>query len=75
LKPNLITYNICIDSWSKSGEAEAVDCVEEILEKMIQSDDVRPDVFTLTSVISTIAKSGKRDAPECALSVIKEWKA
>jgi hypothetical protein len=42
---------------------------------MIQSDDIRPDVFTLTSVISTIAKSGKRDAAERALSVIKEWKA
>lgn len=74
VKPNLITYNICIDAWSKSGEEKALYHVEQILETMIQSDDVRPDVFTLGSVISTIAKSGKRDAPERADSILQRMK-
>ncbi len=72
--PNGITYNICIDAWSKSGQERAVENVEEILEKMINSEGVNPDVFSFTSVISTIAKSGKADAPERCESVINRMK-
>ena len=77
VKPNLITYNICIGSWSRSGHEQSVDRAIELLDKMIDSDDnyiLQPDVFSFASVISTIAKSGKKNGLEHATSTMDKMK-
>lgn len=71
VKPNIITYNILLDAWSKSQHPDTINQVNVLLEKMIESDDVQPDVFSFSSVISTLASSGKKDAVEQAQSIIQ----
>jgi pentatricopeptide repeat protein len=75
--PNVITFNIVIDAWAKSGRQEAPLRAEAVLKKMIALSDagwhkVSPDVITFTSVISAWANTGHQLAPQRAEEILHE---
>ncbi len=74
IKPNNITYNIVLDAWGKSQHPDTINHIKSLLQKMIESEDIQPDVFSFSSVISTLASSGKKDAPEQAQHLIQQMK-
>jgi pentatricopeptide repeat protein len=57
LFPSIVTYNLMIDVWCKSGNIEkAVDC----LNKMVDEED-SPTVVTYTSLIDGLCSAGRPD--------------
>ena len=56
-KPNLLSFNACINAWAKSRSFEKAQRAKGILNRMIQlykegDHDVKPNVFTFTSVLN-----------------------
>ncbi len=51
LKPDLLSYNTCLDAFSKEGDAKSA---ERLLEQMLDSDDekIKPDSHSYTAVSS-----------------------
>ena len=56
-KPNAYTFNACINAWAKSRSFEKAREAKSILDRMIDlykagNKDVKPNVFTFTSVLN-----------------------
>ena len=73
VKPNLMTYNTCIDGLSRALQAEKA---EQLLYHMLSlsrkgDSSVMPDSFSFDSVINTFLRSGMRDAGRRAESVLE----
>ncbi|VEU40279.1 unnamed protein product [Pseudo-nitzschia multistriata] len=75
-EPNVPSYNILIDAWSKSNNEDAPNQVELLLKEMIQmcSDgDIKkgPDAITYGAVINCYSKSNLQDAPQRARDLLE----
>jgi pentatricopeptide repeat protein len=57
--PNTISYNTILNAWSKSDLPGAAQRAQKVLEFMLKSnnEDIRPDIYSFTSVINAYAKS------------------
>jgi hypothetical protein len=78
MKPNTITFTAVITAWARSGEADAGERAEKLLDGMIklykdgEDIDVKPNVFTLTAVVDAYARAGGRDAATNANNVVRK---
>lgn len=68
--PNAVTYNVVLDSLSKSGDSDAVKRAEHIWKKMMKNAGIKPDMFTFTSLFSLYAKNGDGDKSERLLEQV-----
>lgn len=79
VKPDLLSYNIIVDSWCKSGRKDSPEQVMEILNAM-ENDfkegniDHKPDGYTYSSVIGCFTKFGRPDAAEKGEELLKRMK-
>ncbi|KAK1734718.1 pentatricopeptide repeat-containing protein [Skeletonema marinoi] len=78
MKPNCFTFTAVITAWARSGEKDAGERAEKLLDGMIKlyevgkDDDVKPNVFTLTAVVDAYARAGGRDAATKASNVVRK---
>ncbi len=74
LRPNTISYNACLSSFSRAkNEKDARRC-EGILKRMQERSDgeyLRPDSFTMTNVISTWGHCGNPERAENVLNTMQ----
>ena len=79
LKVDKRTFDWLIDAWSYSGELDAADYAQSLLQRMEELRDhssniqlrVYPDVKSYTKVINAISRSGQYDAGEQAEDILK----
>jgi hypothetical protein len=61
--PNLFTYNIVIEAWSKSRHPNAAWKAVEVLRKLISQNNGRgPDTFSYNQALSALSRSNKPGA-------------
>lgn len=74
IAPDAKSYTKAINAVSRTGREDAGERAEEILDRMIGSDDaaLRPNGFTYTYVIDAYARSGSPRAPHAAQRLIEE---
>eukprot|EP00536_Pseudo-nitzschia_multiseries_P015858 jgi/Psemu1/43982/gm1.43982_g len=75
-EPNVPSYNILIDAWSKSNKEDAPKQAELLMKEMIQmhADGVLkegPDAITYGAVINCYSKSNLKDAPRRARDLLE----
>jgi len=73
MQPNIVTYNTLIDACHRAGE---LDSGLDALKYMKLHTNIKPDIFTFTSLISTVARkatvsNGKSD-PDLAFELFDE---
>lgn len=56
--PDVVTFNILLDAWAKSGDSYAGERAEEVLQWM-EREQVEPDTRSYNYVIDAYSKSGK----------------
>jgi hypothetical protein len=66
LKPNLFSYNLVIDAWSKSEDYNAAWNAVKVLRKLIEKEWPRPDSFSFNQVLSALSRSSRSDAAQLA---------
>ena len=75
LKVDKRTFDWLIDAWSYSGELDAADYAQSLIQRMEELRDhnsrVYPDVKSYTKVINAISRSGQHDAGEQAEDILK----
>jgi hypothetical protein len=62
LKPNLFSYNVVIDAWSKSEDYNAAWNAVKILRQLIEKEWPRPDTFSFNQVLSALSRSSRPGA-------------
>jgi len=77
-KPQVQSYNILIDAWSKSNEANAPQEAESLLDEIVRmqsegkfEQDEGPDIMTYSAVINCYSKSKLQDAPARARKLLE----
>ena len=70
-RPNLFTYNLVIDAWSKSSNPDASLKAVEILRTMMNGDGPHPDSFSFNQVLSTLSRSSKPGAARLAEDLLQ----
>lgn len=75
VRPNIRTYNSCLDALCRAGEA---DKAEQLLYHMLAlskdgDGDAKPDAFSFNVVISGFARSQKRGTGQTAESVLERF--
>lgn len=66
-RPNLFTYNLVIDAWSRAGDYDAAWSAVRVLRSLISSDQTPdPDTFSFNQVFSALSKSTKPGAAALA---------
>eukprot|EP00566_Odontella_aurita_P004775 CAMPEP_0113536096 /NCGR_PEP_ID=MMETSP0015_2-20120614/6066_1 /TAXON_ID=2838 /ORGANISM="Odontella" /LENGTH=762 /DNA_ID=CAMNT_0000435413 /DNA_START=463 /DNA_END=2752 /DNA_ORIENTATION=+ /assembly_acc=CAM_ASM_000160 len=68
--PNIITYNVVLDSLFKSGDSDAVKRAELIWKKMMKNSGIKPDMFTFASLFNLYAQNAQGDKAERLLEQI-----
>jgi hypothetical protein len=76
---NTVSYNIVIDSWCKSGRADAPDQAMGLLDTMEKAckkgkTNMRPDGYTYCSVIGCFVKFKRKDATDVAEGLLKRMR-
>lgn len=66
LRPNLFSYNLVIDSWSRSDDYNAAWNAVKVLRKLIEKEWPRPDTFSFNQVLSALARSSRPGAAQLA---------
>eukprot|EP00980_Cylindrotheca_fusiformis_P024956 scaffold12769_cov141-Cylindrotheca_fusiformis.AAC.16 len=71
IKPDSISHNIVLDSWCKSGQLDAPEQAEELLDRMERQYKRgkvthKPDGYTYSSVIGCYIKFGRKNSAEKA---------
>jgi len=74
--PDVITYNLCINAWAKSGQTNAGREAENILKVMIERvklgfENAKPDIFTYNQVLNAWSKSSEDGAAQRAQDVLE----
>ncbi|KAK1292235.1 Pentatricopeptide repeat-containing protein [Acorus calamus] len=59
--PNTVTHNIILSGYGKAG---FFDKMEEVLVKMLESTNCKPDVWTMNTIISLFGNKGQIDLME-----------
>jgi hypothetical protein len=70
-RPNLFTYNLVIDAWSKSRDPNAAWKAVQVLRKMIDEKTPDPDTFSFNQVISALSRSAIPKAPHLAEELLQ----
>jgi pentatricopeptide repeat protein len=75
-KPNVRSFSVVLDAWSKSRSRDAPQWAEAILERMTQLHssgglDTKPNIVSYSSVINCWANSGSKEAPDAALKLLR----
>ena len=65
-RPNLFTYNLVIDAWSRSQDYDAAWNAVKVLRKLIDEDGPNPDTFSFNQVLSALSRSSKPGAARLA---------
>jgi hypothetical protein len=65
-RPNLFSYNLVIDAWSRSHDYEAAWNAVKVLRKLIDEDGPDPDTFSFNQVLSALSRSSKPGAARLA---------
>jgi hypothetical protein len=66
-RPNLFTYNLVIDAWTRSLDYNAAWNAVRVLRQMISSDQTpSPDAFSFNQVLSALSRSPKPGAAALA---------
>jgi hypothetical protein len=75
-RPNLFTYNLVIDAWSKSQEYDAAWNAVKVLRKLIDDGDGKPDpdTFSFNQVLSALSRSSKPGAARLAEQLLNYMK-
>jgi len=55
--PNLFSYNLVIDAWVRSSEANAAMRAADMLRQLVKRDGVDPDTFSFNQVLGALSKS------------------
>jgi len=74
LRPNTVSYNACLSSFSKADSKKEAQRCEAILHRMQERGDdefLRPDSFTMTNVISAWAHSNNPERAENILNAMQ----
>ena len=66
LTPNLFSYNLVIDAWSKADDYDAAWNAVKILRYLIGKERPRPDTFSFNQVLSALSKSTRAGAAQLA---------
>lgn len=66
LQPNLFSYNLVIDAWSKADDHDAAWNAVKILRNLIGRDWPRPDTFSFNQVLSALSRSPRSGAAQLA---------
>lgn len=74
ISPSLISFQIVMDGWCRSGTDDAVERVEAIMD-LAKKNGIQPSVFMYTTLITTYARSLGKDAPAKAEAILEEMKA
>jgi pentatricopeptide repeat protein len=76
-QPDLISYNILLDAWSRSSEVGRGERAEAILEKLCESKDFdwEPDARTYSAAICAVIKSDEENTLERAERILAEAKS
>jgi hypothetical protein len=74
---SVISYNIVIKAWGRSGRADAVQKAEQLLERLEARGDIQPDTKTFSSVINCCAyydgpQEGRQEAFHVAIRTFHE---
>mmetsp|Transcript_90360 Transcript_90360/g.260513 ORF Transcript_90360/g.260513 Transcript_90360/m.260513 type:complete len:876 (-) Transcript_90360:45-2672(-) len=64
LRPNLFSYNLAIDAWSKADDYDAAWNAVKILRKMIDREWPRPDTFSFNQVFIALSRSSRPGAAQ-----------
>lgn len=63
MRPNLLSYNTCINAWAQSPTPDSAARAEALFTRMLRRykedafSTVKPDVVTFSSVLNALAKS------------------
>jgi hypothetical protein len=69
-KPDLDSYNIVVDAWSKSHAAEAPEAAGRLMRRMLDNDSaVEPDTHTYNLLIDSWANSKKENSLEKVMQI------
>jgi hypothetical protein len=76
IKPDVVSHNLLVHSWCKSGRPDAPDRVVELLNTMERDFKrgifhVKPDAYTYTLVIDCFIKCDQPDAAERAQGILE----
>jgi pentatricopeptide repeat protein len=69
VKPDLLSYNITMGAWVKSGRDDAARKVELLIEALKESDDLAPDEVSYSSLMTCYARTNN---PEKATDLFNE---
>ncbi|KAL9188006.1 hypothetical protein ACHAXT_006384 [Thalassiosira profunda] len=70
--PTVKSYTKAINSIARSGRRDAGERAEEILTRMIDDGELRPNTFTYTYVIDAYARSPSSKAPHAAQRLVDQ---
>lgn len=71
LRPNLFSYNLVIDAWSKSEEYNAAWNAVKVLRTMIGKQHPRPDTFSFNQVYNALSRSSRPGAAQLAEKLLQ----
>lgn len=75
LTPSIVECNSVIAAWARSGQPDAVERAESILNRLTTisatNQDLRPGVESYTALLHAFAQSGRRDAGTQALAILQ----
>jgi len=69
IKPNVASYTIVMNGWSKSGSPKKLERISSVFQRMCDmyksgNQDAEPNYISLATFIDTIAKSGEKGYAE-----------
>lgn len=71
-RPNLFSYNLVIDAWSRCDDEEAAWNAVRVLRRLITSDEKPdPDTYSFNQAFAALAKSQKEGAPTMAVQLLQ----
>jgi len=71
LRPNLFSYNLVIDAWSKSDDYNAAWNAVKVLRTLIGKERPRPDTFSFNQVLSALSRSSRPGAAQLAEKLLQ----
>lgn len=54
--PNTVTQNIVLSGYGRERKYEEM---EKVLSRMLESPDIKPDIWTMNTILSLFANKGK----------------
>jgi hypothetical protein len=74
-QPDLTSYNIILDAWSKSRVPEATDAAERLLRRMLEDESIEPNTVTYNLLMDTWANSDKPNSLDKVRQIYKHMES